>query len=92
MKKYLMILLFIIITAGTGVFVQQQREIYARVQADIENVNKEVMLLESNNNEINTQLEYVGSLDFVEYIARTQLKYVMPDEIVFIDESESANN
>ncbi len=92
MKKYLTFVLAIVATIGAGVFVQQQRQIYERVTEDIERVNKEVMLLESNNNEINTQLEYVGSLDFVEYIARTQLKYVMPDEIVFIDESEATTN
>ncbi len=92
MKKYLTIALTLVATIGAGVFVQQQMQIYVRVTEDIERVNKEVMLLESNNNEINTQLEYVGSLDFVEYIARTQLKYVMPDEIVFIDESEATEN
>ncbi len=92
MKRYITIALAVVATIGAGVFVNQQRVIYQRVTEDIKRVNKEVMLLESNNNEINTQLEYVGSLDFVEYIARTQLKYVMPDEIVFIDESEATNN
>ncbi len=91
MKKHLTLILAIVATIGAGVFVQQQRQIYQRVTEDIARVNKQVMLLESNNNEINTQLEYVGTLDFVEYIARTQLKYVMPDEIVFIDESEAVN-
>lgn len=85
-------MLTIVATIGAAVFVRQQMEIHDRVTEDIKKVKKEVMLLESSNNEINTQLEYVGSADFVEYIARTQLKYVKPDEIVFIDESEVATN
>ncbi len=92
MKKHLTLMLAIVATIGAGVFVQQQRQIYNRVTEDIARVNKEVMLLESNNNEINSQLEYVGTLDFVEYIARTELKYVMPDEIVFIEENEATTN
>ncbi len=88
-KKYI-ILLSIIATLGAGVFVYQQIKIYDRVQNDINDVKKSVMLLESSNSEIETQLEFVGSLEFVEYIARTQLKYVMPDEIVFL-EDESSN-
>ncbi len=92
MKKHLVLMLTIVATIGAAVFVRQQMEIHDRVTEDIKKVKKEVMLLESSNNEINTQLEYVGSADFVEYIARTQLKYVKPDEIVFIDESEVATN
>ncbi len=84
-KKYVF-LLALIATIGAGIFVYQQTKIYERVEGEIEQVQKQVMLLESSNNEIETQLEYVGSLDFVEYIARTQLKYVMPDEIVFVEE------
>ncbi len=83
------ILLSIIATIGAGVFVYQQMQIYDRVESDIKKVEREVMLLESSNNEIETQLEFVGSLDFVEYIARTQLKYVMPDEIVFVEDEVS---
>ncbi len=84
-KKYIF-LLALIATLGAGIFVYQQMIIYERVESDILKVQKQVMLLESSNNEIETQLEFVGSLDFVEYIARTQLKYVMPDEIVFVEE------
>ncbi len=84
-KKYVF-LLALVATIGAGIFVYQQMKIYERVEGEIEKVKKQVMLLESSNNEIETQLEYVGSLDFVEYIARTQLKYVMPDEIVFVEE------
>ncbi len=86
MAKRYVFLLALIATLGAGVFVYQQIRIYERVQSDIQKVEKQVMLLESSNNEIETQLEFVGSLDFVEYIARTQLKYVMPDEIVFVEE------
>ncbi len=92
MNKHIALILVIVATIGAGLFVRTQRQIYDRVQQDIQRVNKEVMLLQSNNNEISTQLEYVGSADFVEYIARTQLKYVKPDEIVFIDESEESTN
>lgn len=92
MRKHLILMLAIVATIGAGLFVRTQVQIYDRVTEDIKKVNKEVMLLESNNNEINKQLEYVGSAEFVEYIARTQLKYVMPDEIVFIDESEAESN
>ncbi len=92
MRKHIMIMLTIVATIGAGVFVRTQVQIYDRVTEDIKKVNKEVMLIESNNKEISRQLEYVGSADFVEYIARTQLKYVKPDEIVFIDESEATTN
>ncbi len=86
MAKRYIFLLALIATLGAGIFVYQQMKIYERVESEIKSVQKQVMLLESSNNEIETQLEYVGSLDFVEYIARTQLKYVMPDEIVFVEE------
>ncbi len=86
MAKRYVFLLALVATLGAGVFVYQQVKIYERVKGDIKKVEKEVMLLESSNNEIETQLEFVGSLDFVEYIARTQLKYVMPDEIVFVED------
>lgn len=87
--KYFLILA-IVATIGAGVFVIKQVGIYNRVESDIADLNEQVMLLESSNNEIETQLEYVGSLDFVEYIARTQLKYVMPDEIVFVEEGSDS--
>ncbi len=86
MDKKWAFLLVLISTLGAGVFVYNQINIYQRVEKEIAEVDKQVMLLQSSNNEIATQLEYVGSLDFVEYIARTELKYVMPDEIVFVDE------
>ncbi len=86
MSKKFVFLWALVATLGAGVFVYQQVKIYERVEGEINKVQKEVMLLESSNNEINTQLEFVGSLDFVEYIARTQLKYVMPDEIVFVED------
>ncbi len=86
MAKRYVIILALVATFGAGVFVFQQIQIYERVEGEIKKVQKEVMLLESSNNEIETQLEFVGSLGFVEYIARTQLKYVMPDEIVFVEE------
>lgn len=86
MDKKVALLLILIATVGAGGFVINQITIYDRVMSEIEQVKEETMLVESSNNEITSQLEYVGSLEFVEYIARTQLKYVMPDEIVFVED------
>lgn len=86
MQTKYVILLVIISTLGAGLFVAQQNKIYRRVEDEMAELDEKIMLLENSNDEIETQLEYVGSLDFVEYIARTQLKYVMPDEIVFVEE------
>ncbi len=86
MNKRFIISIAIFATIGAGAFIVNQNNIYNRVENEIIKVEKELNLLESNSAEIEKQLEYVGSLEFVEYIARTQLKYVMPDEIVFVDE------
>ncbi len=86
MDKRFIISIAIIATVGAGAFIINQNNIYKRVESEIIKVEKELVLLESTNEEIEKQLDYVGSLEFVEYIARTQLKYVMPDEIVFVDE------
>ncbi|SCG84224.1 hypothetical protein DW1_2664 [Proteiniborus sp. DW1] len=72
-------------------FFNQQREIKAlekeklQKQQEIEKLNSEIM-------DIEEKLKYTDSLEYIEKMAREELKMVKPDEIIVIDTNRDKSN
>lgn len=70
------------------VFISQQREIKElekeklQKQQEIESLNSEIV-------DIEEKLKYTDSLEYIEKMAREELKMVKPDEIIIIDTNKN---
>ncbi|SDY57361.1 Cell division protein FtsB [Proteiniborus ethanoligenes] len=76
-----------VIYVGTT-FINQQKLIVALNKEKIEKQN-EIDRLNSEIKDIEEKLEYTDSLEYIEKMAREELKMVMPDEIIFIDKNRN---
>ncbi|MTI68051.1 MAG: septum formation initiator family protein [Firmicutes bacterium] len=85
-KLRYVLFLALIIYLGT-VFIKQEMTINSlekkntKKQQEVKELNKEI-------SDIEKQLEKVNSLEFIEKIARKELKMVKPNEIIYIDKNK----
>lgn len=56
-----------------------------RMQSQVYEKEQDIAQVSSEIEELNKQFDYSNSLGYVEKIAREQLGYIMPDEIIFVD-------
>lgn len=80
------LVLIVFIYVGMTLFKQQKLIIALSneklvKQEEIEKLNNEI-------NDIEEKLKYTDSLEYIEKMAREELKMIMPDEIIFIDKSK----
>lgn len=73
------------ITVGFAAMGYGKYEQLNRMQIQVYEKEKDIARVDSEIAELNKQLDYSNSLGYVEKIAREQLGYIMPDEIIFID-------
>lgn len=84
--RYFLILAIVIYLGIT--FINQQKIIKAlekekaQKQGEIEKLNSEIK-------DIEEKLKYTDSLEYIEKMAREELKMIMPDEIIYIDTNKS---
>ena len=69
-----------------------QRQLMNTLESKKEILQSEIVLLEDSIEDINSQIEKSGSLEFVERVARDELGMVKPREIIYIDKSNPANS
>lgn len=80
------LLLFLAIYLGTT-FVNQQKIINS-LKKEREEKLKKVEDLNVEIQDIEEKLKYSYSLDYIEKMAREELKMIKPDEIIFIDKNK----
>ncbi|MTI71261.1 MAG: septum formation initiator family protein [Firmicutes bacterium] len=85
-KLRYVLFLALIIYLGT-VFIKQEMTINS-LEKKNETKQKEVKELNGEISEIEKQLEKVNSLEFIEKVAREELKMVKPNEIIYIDKNK----
>lgn len=69
-----------------------QRQLMNTLESKKEILQSEIVLLEDTIEDINSQIEKSGTLEFVERVARDELGMVKPREIIYIDKSNPSNN
>ncbi|WP_051531426.1 FtsB family cell division protein [Clostridiisalibacter paucivorans] len=83
--RHLLILFFVIYLLST--FIKQHRMI-TTLEAEKVQREEQVMELQQEIEEIKENVENSDSLEYIEKIAREELKMVKPEEIIFIDKNK----
>lgn len=65
-------------------FIMQQIVINNK-KAELEAINEQIVIEESEKEALEEEKKTVNTPEYIEEVARTELDYAAPDEIVFID-------
>lgn len=65
-------------------FIMQQIDINNK-KAELEAINEQIVVAESEKEALKEEKKTVNTPEYIEEVARTELDYAAPDEIVFID-------
>ncbi len=65
-------------------FIIQQININSK-KAELEAINEQIVIAESEKEALEDEKKKVNTPEYIEEVARTELDYAAPDEIVFID-------
>ena len=65
-------------------FIIQQIDINNK-KAELEEINQQIVVAESEKEALEEEKKTVNTPEYIEEVARTELDYAAPDEIVFID-------
>ncbi|WP_416197256.1 MAG: Cell division protein FtsB [Sporanaerobacter sp.] len=84
--RHLIVLVFAIYISATLISQRRMLKSLNREKAEMES---EVKTLNTEINEINKEIKNSDSLEFVEKVAREELKMVKPREIIYIDKSKN---
>lgn len=66
--------------------INQQFSINAKKE-QLKAINEQIVCAESEREELDEQLKTVNTPEYIEKVARHELGYALPDEIVFVDAS-----
>lgn len=72
------------------VFINQQQRI-SKLESQKESKNEEVKELEKEIGYLQEKIKHTDSLDYIEKIAREELKMIKPGEIIYIDKDKNEN-
>lgn len=84
--RHILILFFIIYVCTT--MISQQKKI-GELKAQEVKKGKEVKKLEEEVNELDKEIKNSDSLEFIEKVAREELKMVKPREIIYVDKNNN---
>ncbi len=84
--RHLIILVFGIYICTTLI---SQKKMLKNLNAEKVEMENEVKTLNTEINEINKEIKNSDSLEFVEKVAREELKMLKPREIIYIDKSKN---
>lgn len=93
-KKLFKIRYFLILIFGVyiiSVFISQNRIISDLKEEKLQK-EEEIEVLKAEIAEIQEKIEYNNSLEYIEKIAREELKMVKPNEIIYIDKKKNENS
>lgn len=85
MKNKMVVGVVIVITLGFVGMASSKYGQLEKMENQVYEKQKEIEVVQNEIDELNKQLDYSNSLTYVEKIAREQLGYIMPDEIIFVD-------
>lgn len=89
-KRFKISHLFILILAAyLGITFFKQQSMIKALEAEKKQKQKEIEHLNKEIADIEEKLKYSDSLEYIEKIAREELKMVKPDEIIYIDINKS---
>lgn len=81
--------LILAIAIYLGVTLINQQKIITALKNDKIKRQEEIEKLNNEIKDIEEKLEYTDSLEYIEKMAREELKMIMPDEIIYIDKNKS---
>ena len=80
--RHVFFLLFVIYICSTLI---SQQKMMRNLKTQKVEKEKEVKELQGNLNELNDEIKNTDSLEFIEKVAREELKMVKPREIIYVD-------
>jgi len=84
------ILMLLVIFYLGSIFISQQKMIN-KLDKERQEKKQEITNLENDIKNLEGKIQYTDSLEYIEKIAREELKMVMPDEIIYIDIGKDKN-
>lgn len=86
--RYILILAIMLYIGS--IFFNQQKMIN-ELDAERKEKEQEINSLENDIKNLEGKIQYSDSLEYIEKIAREELKMVMPDEIIYIDKDKNSD-
>lgn len=89
MTKKFYVALILFLTLFGFVHVYSTYKDYKEANAEIEAINKDIASVKEEISQLQTNLDSVNDVNYIEQIAREQLGFVLPNEIVFRETDET---
>jgi len=83
-KTLVQLALLAVVVIATLTYAGHIMDNIARAEEERSALDMQILAAEVRRQEIEDAAAYVSSVDFIEYIARSRLNLVRPDEIIFI--------
>lgn len=87
--RHLVILLFVVYIS---IILINQTKLKKGLRVKEKRVKEDIVMLQSEIEELNKQIEKRGSIEFLENVAREELGMVKPNEIIYIDKGRFKNS
>lgn len=84
--RHILVIIFVIYISSTLI---SQRNMMKKLEADKVKTEKEIVVLQTEVKEIDSEIKHSDSLEFIEKVAREDLKMVKPREIIYIDKNKN---
>ena len=86
-KKIKIVLIIVVLGYISSILISQQIEIEGRKQA-LAKIEEQIAQQQQAKEELEQKMELAGSPEYLEKIAREQLGFARPDEIIFYDATQ----
>lgn len=84
-RSPLKIFVFVLFFVYIGYTVITQQITINEKKAQLKNVNNSIVKAEEEKKSLDEEIKVVNTSDYIEKVARDELGYASPDEIVFVD-------
>lgn len=84
--RHILAIIFVIYISSTLI---SQRNMMKKLEVEKTKNEKEIEVLQSKIKEINSEIKQSDSLEFIEKVAREELRMVKPREIIYVDKNKN---